>query len=433
MDVQELVVRAVPEGVSDTVDGLGEMTDQVEDSTDQMDEQASSMADLSKEFAGGVKTAAVGLAVAAGSLLSQVPVLGEVFDGLFAIVEAVAFQMDSVLRPALSGVTDFLFDIADAIFEADGGFGDIIGTLASVGGAAGILLGVLKLLGVALTGPLLGGIALVAGAIAALWLAWRENFGGIRDVAQDTIDNVSERFSDFVETVRPIVMGFLDTLESAWDSHGETIMDVVNFAFRTIGAVIETVIDSILTTIEIALQILSGDWEGAWESMTDFFSRMVDLWAPLLSEAIDAIIDLMLGLGSDLASWASDLASDAFDWGVNLMRALLDGVLSLAETIVEAVGSVINTIVETINDVIDTLPSEVASRLGVERFETISVDPDFGRFGGDGAGDGRRAAQSDRRFGAGGGASTGGQQIDGRQISESTGRYRSDPGRRRGI
>jgi hypothetical protein len=33
----------------------------------------------------------------------------------------------------------------------------------------------------------------------------------------------------------------------------------------------------------------------------------------------------------------------------------------------------------------------------------------------------------------GGGTGTGGAQIDGRQLTESTGRYRSDPGRRRGL
>ena len=132
MDVQELVVRAVPEGVSDTVDGLGEMTDQVEDSTDQMDEQASSMADLSEEFAGAMNVAVAGLAVASGFLLSRVPVLGEAFDGLFAIVDAVAFQMDSVLRPALMPLNDLFFSLSDTIFNADGVAGSLIGTLGTI-------------------------------------------------------------------------------------------------------------------------------------------------------------------------------------------------------------------------------------------------------------------------------------------------------------
>ena len=427
---EELTVAIRSEGVSETQDDLEGVESAMEDTADSAGTAADDLEGFSQRFQGALSAAVAGLAVAAGGLLSQIPVIGELMEGLFAIVEAVAFQMDSVLRPALSGITDELFDVADAIFDSDDEGGNLIGTFATVAAGAGILIGVLKLIGVALTGPLLAAIGVVAGAIAALWIAWRENFGGIRDVAQDTIDNVSERFSDFVETVRPIVMGFLDTLESAWDSHGETIMDVVNFAFRTIGAVIETVIDSILTTIEIALQILSSDWEGAWESMTDFFSRMVDLWGPLLSEAIDAIIDLMLGLGSDLASWASDLASDAFDWGVSLAQGLLDGIVSLTETVVEAFQDVINGIIENINRALDILPDEVTSRVGVESFEQVDFDTDFGSGRGREATNGGGSSGGDFIGSVGGGGGT--INLDGRNIENTQGRYRADNLHRRG-
>ena len=383
----------------------------MQDTADSAGDSAEELEGFSQRFQGAMSAAVAALAVAAGGLLSQVPVIGELMEGLFAIVEAVAFQMDSVLRPALSGITDSLFDVANAIFDSDDEMGNLIGTFGTIAAGAGLLIGVLKLFSITLTGPLLIAIGVVAGAIAALSIAWSENFAGIRDVAQDTIDNVSERFSDFVETVRPIVMGFLATLESAWDSHGETIMDVVNFAFRTIAALIETQIDAILTLIEVGLQILSGDWEGAWESMTDFFSRMVDLWGPLLSEAIDAIIGLMLGLGSDLASWAGDLADDAFDWGVGIIEGLIDGITSALEFAEDAIG-------------------DIESAVGIDL--DVGEIPDLGGLSASGGGNGG-GASSRPRFGAGGGASTGGQQIDGRQITESTGRYRSGSPNRRGL
>ena len=407
---EELTVAIRSEGVSETQDDLEGVERSMQDTADSAGDSAEELEGFSQRFQGAMSAAVAALAVAAGGLLSQVPVIGELMEGLFAIVEAVAFQMDSVLRPALSGITDSLFDVANAIFASDDEAGNLIGTFGTIAAGAGILIGVLKLIGVTLTGPILAAIGVVAGAIAALSIAWSENFGGIRDVAQDTIDNVSERFSDFVETVRPIVMGFLATLESAWDSHGETIMDVVNFAFRTIAALIETQIDAILTLIEVGLQILSGDWEGAWESMTDFFSRMLDLWAPLLSEAIDAIIGLMLGLGSDLASWAGNLADDAFDWGVGIIEGLIDGITSALDFAEDAIG-------------------DIASAVGIDL--DVGGIPDLGGLsasGGNGGG-----ASSRPRFGAGGGASTGGQQIDGRQITESTGRYRSGSPNRRGL
>ena len=407
---EELTVAITSEGVNETQEDLEGVERSMQDTADSAGNSAEELEGFSQRFAGALSAAVAGLAVAAGGLLSQVPVIGELMEGLFAIVEAVAFQMDSVLRPALSGITDSLFDVANAIFDSDDEMGNLIGTFGTIAAGAGLLIGVLKLIGVTLTGPLLIAIGIVAGAIAALWLAWRENFGGIRDVAQDTIDNVSERFSDFVETVRPIVMGFLATLESAWDSHGETIMDVVNFAFRTIGALIETQIDAILTIIEVGLQIASGDWEGAWESMTDFFSRMLDLWGPLLSEAIDAIIGLMLGLASDLASWAGNLADDAFDWGVGIIEGLIDGITSALDFAEDAIG-------------------DIASAVGIDL--DVGGIPDLGGLSASGGGNG--GASSRPRFGAATSGGSGGSQIDGRQITESTGRYRSGSPNRRGL
>ena len=408
---EELTVAIRSEGVSETQDDLEGVERSMQDTADSAGDSAEELEGFSQRFQGAMSAAVAALAVAAGGLLSQVPVIGELMEGLFAIVEAVAFQMDSVLRPALSGITDSLFDVANAIFASDDEAGNLIGTFGTIAAGAGILIGVLKLIGVTLTGPILAAIGVVAGAIAALSIAWSENFAGIRDVAQDTIDNVSERFSDFVETVRPIVMGFLATLESAWDSHGETIMDVVNFAFRTIAALIETQIDAILTLIEVGLQILSGDWEGAWESITDFFSRMVDRWAPLLSEAIDAVIDLMLDLASDLASWAGDLADDAFDWGVGIIEGLIGGMFSELDFVEAAIG-------------------DIESAVGIDL--DVGGIPDLGGLSASGGGNGG-GASSQPRFGAATGGGSGGSQIDGRQITESTGRYRSDPSNRRGL
>ena len=166
----------------------------------------------------------------------------------------------------------------------------------------------------------------------------------------------------------------------------------------------------------------------AFEWGADAIGGMLDA----ITETGAGIIEWFSDLASDLSSWASDLASDAFDWGVSLAQGLLDGIVSLTETVVEAFQDVINGIIDTINRALDILPDEVTSRVGVESFEQVDFDTDFGSGRGREATNGR-GGSGRPRFGAGRGASTGGQQIDGRQISESTGRYRSDPANRRGI
>jgi hypothetical protein len=47
--------------------------------------------------------------------------LGELFDGLVAVFDAVAFQLDQQLRPAIAPVVDGLFDLSDAIFAGNWG------------------------------------------------------------------------------------------------------------------------------------------------------------------------------------------------------------------------------------------------------------------------------------------------------------------------
>jgi len=79
-----------------------------------------------------MSAAVAALAVGAAGLLSQVPVLGGLFSGLAAVVEAVAFQMDGVLRPALGPLTQGFFKLSQMIFEADGIIGDIIGAIGTI-------------------------------------------------------------------------------------------------------------------------------------------------------------------------------------------------------------------------------------------------------------------------------------------------------------
>ena len=104
----------------------------MEDTANSAGNSAEELEGFSQRFSGALSAAVAGLAVAAGGLLSQVPVIGELMSGLFSIIEAVAFQMDSVLRPVLSPITDQMFDWANAIFEADGALGTLIGVVGSL-------------------------------------------------------------------------------------------------------------------------------------------------------------------------------------------------------------------------------------------------------------------------------------------------------------
>jgi len=166
-DIEELVVRAKPAGISDTKGELEGLNEKLDESADELDETTGRLEGLQRRFSGAMQAIMVGLAVATAGLLSQVPVIGELMSGLGAIVDALALRLDQRLRPALQPITNRLFDVAEALLNADGALGTFIDgvLLASItlGIASGVLVAVAQ------------GAALVASSIATL----QGIFGGL--------------------------------------------------------------------------------------------------------------------------------------------------------------------------------------------------------------------------------------------------------------
>lgn len=111
-------------------------------------------------------------------------------------------------------------------------------------------------------------------------------------------------------------------------------------------------------------------------------------------------------LASGLNEWAADLSSDAREWGRNIIQKMIDGIRSM-----------IGKLRDKLTDLQSIAP-------GVN----VNV-PDIGVGGGGGGSDGGGGLFGGLSGGGGGSGAT----LDGRQLTESTGRYRSDPGRRRGL
>jgi len=123
-----------------------------------------------------------------------------------------------------------------------------------------------------------------------------------------------------------------------------------------------------------------------------------------------AISDQLTGedsITSDFASWAGGIADDATQWGKDIINAILDG---------------INEVIGGLQDRLDELQN-LSSRVSVNTDGPGDQEIRTGPSQPGGSGSGRGVLFTD--------ASAGDAQIDGRQLSESTGRYRADPFRRR--
>jgi hypothetical protein len=172
--VEELVVEMRGDGIDSTADELNRAEGEMDQAGDSMEESAGQMQDFSEKWSGAMGAVVAGLAVAAAGLLAQVPVIGGLMQSLFAVVEAVAFQMDQVLRPILQPIADLFFDFAGAIFSAEGvvaKFWGVLGTLVSflllAAGALALVFGK-GAVGSAILSGLAAVASVVAGAVGAL-------------------------------------------------------------------------------------------------------------------------------------------------------------------------------------------------------------------------------------------------------------------------
>lgn len=382
---EELVVAVRDEGIGETRSNLEGVEQQMEETADSAGESAEQLEGFSERFAGAMSAAVAALAVGAAGLLSQVPVLGEAFGGLAAIVQALAFQMDGVLRPVLTPLTNLFYAIADAIFNADGALGGLIGVITTIVSLAAVLIPAAAAIGaqlgvwastaagvIAILGKIVAVIGSVVAAIASLPAAVVVAIAAILAIATALIFNIG----------------------GARDKLASIIGDIWNFFTDLGGKLVSWASD------------VAGD---AWDWGRGIIQGILNG----LESLADTVVEGFVNLASGLAEWASGLADSAFEWGKSVIRGFIRGIKELLS---EAGGWL----------------DEVGGAVGID-IPDAGGAPELGRAAGAAVGGGAGAALgglAGSLFSRDGG---GGAQIDGRALSESTGRYRSDPARRRGL
>lgn len=384
---EELVVAMRAENAQETKDDIDDVGDSMSNVSDEAETQADEAADLSKRWSGAMTAIVTGLAAGSAFLLSKVPVVGEAMSGLGAIIDALAFQMDGVLRPILTPIGDLFFWISNKIYEAEGAWGTLIGVVATVASILAVAIPV-----VAAIGSQIG----IWGSTALGVIAILGKFAGTIAFFVSLLEPVS--------TIILVVIAVLGLLAAAWAKNWLGIRDKT-----------ESAVDYIKDTV-------IGGFKSLVVGSLAWFGKLVD-------KGVGKFVTLL----SKLGSLAGDLPGMAYEWGKKLMRGFLNGIKSLANLVVQAVAGVVNSMISAVNEGIDLLPDEVKSRLGIEAIEKIdasSLTIDTGGSGGGSSGGG----------GGGGGTTlrrqTNGRgriAMDGRKLDESTGLYSRDRTARRGI
>lgn len=274
--VEELVVAAKPEGIEETTDQLEEMEEGFEETGDEMEDTADGLSDLQGKWQGAMGAIVAGLAVAVGGILSQVPVLGQAMEGLGAIAAAFGFQLNQLLRDlGAGGFIDWLFSSAEAVFAAEGAWGDLVGVLTGVAAVLTTVIAGIIAYGAAFTsvsGALAGaysalqtvaaviaavaggvsaltvGIALLVAAVAALAVAMIFNIGGIRD---KTIAFFWEMVNAARNAGDAMYSGLVGALEGVTRAIALPVLDGINAVISTINGVVRKLPDSVKSRVGV--------------------------------------------------------------------------------------------------------------------------------------------------------------------------------------
>ncbi len=428
VSAQELIVAIRSEGVRETVSDLRGVSDNMDETASATGEAAEKAEGFSTTFKGAVTAAAASLAVASAGLLSQVPVVGEVFSGLGAVIDAIVVKMDEVLRPVLTPLTDFFFDLAGGISETDGTMADIIGVVASVGAILAVLAGALSTAALAIA-PFVGGfsgvasiagtvagvittvgaailslpglLALAVAAIVGFAAAYALGIGDVREKTDAFAQKVRTAFRDFLTTIRQKLIAAKEIAKTK----AKQLFDKVVSKFETGKATALTVFANLK---DDAIAELVKAKEGAKTKAKEIFSSAVTKLETGKANALGVFV----GLKDDAIAEFEAIKSGAAELGAGVIEAFLKAFKKAGDL---ASGAL----------------SKVSDALGIDL--SLGDLPDFSSATGDGdSGTDTGTGGGTGRAGTGSNSAPIATTLDGQSLVESTGRFARDSTARNG-
>lgn len=307
-EVSELVVAMRSDGVGEATDDLGEMEEQFNDTADSVESSGEELQDYATRFRGAMGAIIGGLAVASAGILSNVPVLNEAFGGLTAIMDALGFQLDRLIRSlGGGGLADILFQVSDAIYTAEG--------------AAAAFWQGLTLIGTALAGlkiaAFLGVIGSVSGALATL--------GGIVGTVATALLGLVSAPALIIAAFAAFIFFFREDIANAIHAGIDAVQGFVEFVVGLAGEIAGVAGDVASAAVDVAM--------GIADEFTSLVSDALDWGQNIVTNIGNGFFNMMSGLvgaAKAVAGKVSDkiggLVDDALDWGKDLINEFVAGV-----------------------------------------------------------------------------------------------------------
>lgn len=205
----------------------------------------------------------------------------------------------------------------------------VFGNLAS---AAGFLIAnwaAISTAGAALAAVLTGPVGIAVGvavaAVAGLALAWKSNWGGIREATGAALAWIKSNMGQTWATVRGdfaaawgalkiVVVAVFDVLKRLFAGTGQDLAAIFRGAWMVIAGVVKVATGLIMGILATFVKLFTGDWKGAWESVKQH-AKLV--W--------DGILDIVAGAITMLLGALRGAARTLFNLGREAIAGFLSG------------------------------------------------------------------------------------------------------------
>lgn len=268
--IQELLVKLTPEGISETTSELEGQREEFEATADAVDDQTSRLSSFSNRWKGAAGVIIAGLGTLAAGLLSQLPIIGQVFTALQILFRQFILLIDEELRPALRPVVQHIIDLANALGDVEGPLGEIVSFLALTVGIFAILavliapvVGLIVALGVVaaatsvpiavivglLAGALVVALLAVAAIIAFFVKAWQNNWFSIRDIVSGAIEFITAILEGDFAKAFDMVLGLAADFTQGFGSLMVGLISTIVQAVAVFAARVQTGFDTFFSVV----------------------------------------------------------------------------------------------------------------------------------------------------------------------------------------
>lgn len=331
---------------------------------------------------------------------------------LSTLWDSINAGLGDAVRPAFDAITGFLPTLIGLVDRASAAFQNLspevktaVVAIAGVAAAAGPVLiavgGIIAAIGTVISsagaiagvaaavgglGPLIGivaaavaGLAIqfapVIAGLAAVYAAWKTNFGGIRDLVarvaaflQEVWAGLSERLTQLtqevteqitafwaengedimraVETVSGIVRSAWEAVAEFWNENQDRIKAVADAVWGAIATTVKSAVSVIANVVKLVAAVINGDWSKAWDAAKGIVSaalatigKVLEGLGVIVVEAVKATFD---GIWA-LHNWVEEKGRDL---GAAIGEGVLNGIKSFAGAVTDYFSNLVSAAIE---------------------------------------------------------------------------------------